>query len=183
MLLADGERQILKLHLPGDMLGSTSMCVEDAIDTLMALTPVTVRKVPLAPLGQLIVTNPRIAMFLLLSAQKERVALMDLLASNSRTSPIARLAFLLLNLHQRLSIVGQAGSDELEIAINQEQLGDIVGLTPVHVNRVLRQMTNDGLIERHRRQIRIIDFERLRELSKIPLRDMSIASSWQHIVA
>ena len=183
MVLAGGERQILKLHLPGDMLGSTSMCLDEAIDTLTALTPVTVRKTPLAPLGQLIATNSRIAMFMLLSAQKERVALMDLLASNSRTSPIARLAFLLLNLHQRLSIVGQARSDEFEIAISQEQLADIVGLTPVHVNRVLRQMTDDGLIERHKRRVRIVDFERMRELSNIQRRDMSIDPSWQRFVA
>jgi CRP-like cAMP-binding protein len=73
-------------------------------------------------------------------------------------------------------------NDILEIALNQEQLGDVVSLTPVHVNRVLRQMTDDGLIERHRRRIRIVDFERLRELSKIPPRDMSIEPSWERFV-
>lgn len=179
MLLAGGERQILKLHLPGDMLGSTGMCLDHAIDTLAALTPVIVRKVPLAALGQLMAKSPRMAMFMLLSAQKERVALMDRVASNSRTSPTARMAFLLLDLHQRLSAIGQADHDSFEIAITQEQLGDIVGLTSVHVNRVLREMEREDLIQRHRRRVWIVDFDHFRTVARIPRRDMSVDPSWR----
>lgn len=49
--------------------------------------------------------------------------------------------------------------------MTQEQLADAVGLTTVHVNRMLKQMEEDGLIERHRRFVAIPDWERLRDMS------------------
>lgn len=178
MLLRNGERQILKLHLPGDWLGSTSMAVERAVDSLTALTPVTVRKVSLDALGEVLADSHRLMAFTLLSAQKERVALMDRLATIGRSTAIARLASFLLDLYERLQLVGQARDDRFELRITQEQLGDMLGLTAVHVNRMVREMERRGLIERSGTSIRLADIAGLNSIAALPPRRIAGDAGW-----
>lgn len=178
LLLRNGERQILKLHLPGDILGSTSMAVDRAIDGLTALTPVTVRKVPLEALGALMAKSPRMMAFMLLSCQKERIALMDRLAWVGRATAIARLACFLLDLNERLTLIGQARDDRFEMRITQEQVGDMLGLTAVHVNRMLRELERRGLIERSGSNMRLPDMPGLRNIAAVPSRRMAADANW-----
>jgi CRP/FNR family transcriptional regulator, anaerobic regulatory protein len=177
-VLRSGERQILKLHLPGDMLGSTSMCVDAAVDSLTALTPVTVRRLPLEALGALMVGSPRIATALLLSAQKERIALMDRLAAVARSPALSRIAMFLLDLNDRLALIGQSRENSFRLRITQEQLGDLLGLTFVHVNRMMRQLDRDGLIVRQASNVHLPDLDRLRAVATVPVRRMSAQPAW-----
>lgn len=181
MLLRNRERQILKLHLPGDMLGTTSMSVERAVDTLTALTPVRVRKVPLEALGELMAAEPRVMAFMLLSCQKERIALMDRLAWIGRSAAIARLASFLLDLNERLELVGQARGGRFELRITQEQLGDMLGLTAVHVNRMTRELERRGLVERSGSLVCLPDPDGLRNVAALPPRRMAPDASWMDL--
>lgn len=178
MLLRTGERQILKLHLPGDWLGTTGMVIERAVDTLTALTPVTVRKVPLEALGEVMASSPRLMAFAMLSAQKERIALMDRLATVGRSTAIARLASFLLDLNERLERLGQARDGRFELRVTQEQLGDMLGLTAVHVNRMVREMERRGLIERAGPSLRLADLAGLNGIAGLPHRRMAADASW-----
>jgi len=47
----------------------------------------------------------------------------------------------------------------------KEQRANATGLTPVHVNRTLKQLDRDGLIERQRRFVRIPDWTQLRNVA------------------
>lgn len=181
MLLRNGERQILKLHLPGDMLGSTSMVVERMVDSLTALTPVTVRKVPLEVLGEAMGRAPRLMAFMMLASQKERVALMDRMATIGRSTAIARLASFLLDLNERLQLIGQAREGRFELRITQEQLGDMLGLTAVHVNRMVREMERRGLIERNGTNMRLADVAGLNSIAALPPRRMAADAGWLKI--
>lgn len=178
MLLRNGERQILKLHLPGDWLGTTSMATDRAVDTLTALTPVTVRKVSLEALGEVLAESPRLMAFSLLSAQKERVTLMDRLATVGRSTAIARLASFLIDLNERLQQVGQAREGRFELRITQEQLGDMLGLTAVHVNRMVRELERRGLIGRSGMMLRLADLAGLNSIAALPPRRMAADAGW-----
>jgi CRP/FNR family transcriptional regulator len=181
LLLRNGDRQILKLHLPGDVLGSTSMSVEHAVDTLTALTPVAVCKVPLAALGELMSAEPRVMAFMLLSCQKERIALMDRLAWVGRSSAIARLASFLLDINERLERVGQARDGRFELRITQEQLGDMLGLTAVHVNRMTRELERRGLVERRGSMVHLSDPAGLHGVAALPPRRMAADAAWLNL--
>lgn len=181
LLLRNGDRQILKLHLPGDMLGSTSMSVERAVDTLTALTPVTVRKVPLEALGELMARSQRVMAFMLLSCQKERIALMDRLAAVGRSTAIARLASFLLDLNERLTMVGQARDGRFELRMTQEQLGDMLGLTAVHVNRMMRELERRGLVQRAGSTVILPDLQGLRGVAALPPRRMAPDAAWMDL--
>ncbi|MEH3103219.1 MAG: Crp/Fnr family transcriptional regulator [Sphingomonas phyllosphaerae] len=178
VLLPGGERQIVKFHLPGDMLGTPSMCLEQAADTLTALTAVTIRRVPLAAFGALFTSSPRFAAAMFLSVQRERVALMDRLAAIGRTPAIARVAALLLDVEERLRALGVASEDGFDMPLTQEQIGDHLGLTAVHVNRVFRQMAENKLVSRDRHRVVLIDAPRLRAMSARQQRVMTSDVAW-----
>ncbi|WP_081668630.1 Crp/Fnr family transcriptional regulator [Sphingomonas phyllosphaerae] len=178
VLLPGGERQIVKFHLPGDMLGTPSMCLAQAADTLTALTPVTISRVPLAAFGALFASSPRFAAAMFLSVQRERVALMDRLAAVGRTPAIARVAALLLDVEERLRAMGAASDDGFDMPLTQEQIGDHLGLTAVHVNRVFRQMAETGLVSRDRHRIKLLDAARLRSMSARQQRVMTRDAAW-----
>lgn len=178
VLLPGGERQIVKFHLPGDLLGTPSICLAQAADTLTALTPVTVSRVSLSAFGALFATSPRFAAAMFLSAQRERVALMDRLAAIGRTAAIARVAALLLDIEERLRAAGLTDGDGFDLPVTQEQIGDHVGLTAVHVNRVFRQMVEGGLIVRDRQRIVLQDVARLKGMSARQQRVMARDNGW-----
>jgi len=79
----------------------------------------------------------------------------------------------LLDLHARLSLLGLVENDTFDLPLTQEVLGDLLGLTSVHVNRTIRSLEADGLIARSDHRIRLIDMAALRSTS--PLANRHIA--------
>ncbi len=175
--LTSGKQQIVKIHLPRDLVGAASLCVIRAADCLTAVTPVAVRKISRADLMSLFVRYPRIASSLFLSAQKERVALMDSLAIRQSEGGV-RIAGMLTDLHDRLAALGLVTDGAFQLPLTQDQIGDLVGLSPVHVNRKLREMDNAGIIERTGRMIRLCDIDRLRAMANLPSHTYLRDSDW-----
>lgn len=177
-LLPDGGRQILKFHLAGDVLGTPSMCCDRAVETLTAITPIVVSEVPLPRFGALLEEHPRVAAMFLLSVQRERVSLMDQLASIGRTAADARIAALLLDLNDRLRAIGLGSDQGFELPLTQEHIGDALGLTAVHVNRMLRHLETQGLIAREGHRLTIVDRTQIARLAGRPARPLRSDLSW-----
>jgi CRP/FNR family transcriptional regulator, anaerobic regulatory protein len=178
MLLPAGQRQIVKVHIAGDMLGTPSMALERAADTLTALTDGWIARVPLARLRALFDDAPRVAALLLMAVQLERVALMDAVAAIGKTSARERLANFLVDLHQRLSQVGLTQGASFDMPLTQEQIGDALGLTAVHVNRTIRALEREGLIARRGQTITLGDLPMLERLSPLPRRTPWFDPDW-----
>ena len=164
-----GHRQITKFHLPGDLLGGASLAFDANVETLTALTPVAVSRIKPGDLGQLLAQSNATVTWMMLSAQAERAALMDRLAAIGRGDAAGRVAATLLDFRERLANF-QPISDMLEMPVTQEELGDYLGLTSVHINRTLRTLTAEALIEREGLAIRLKDIDALRRRSAVPLR-------------
>lgn len=176
--LRDGKRQIVKIHLPGDMLGSPSMALTHAAETLLALTPATVTSVPLSAVGQIFTTAPRLAAALFLSIQQERIFLIDRLTAVGRLSAAARLAALIVHLHDRLAVSGVPSASSIDWPLTQEQVGDVLGLTAVHINRTLGELERHGLIRRAGSRLELPSLDRLREFAEIPKRQWVRNPTW-----
>ncbi|MET0239832.1 MAG: Crp/Fnr family transcriptional regulator, partial [Sphingobium sp.] len=73
----------------------------------------------------------------------------------------ARTAHMLCEFAIRLAVAGVGKHTDYELPMTQEQLGDALALTSVHVNRTLMALAQEGLIDRTKRSIRIVDFARL----------------------
>lgn len=163
--LIDGRRQFMKIHLPGDVLGSPSMSLSAAGETLEAFTDVSVAVVPHHVLGQLIEKSPRFAATFLLSVQKERVALMQEKAILGQGSALERMAWFMLDLHARLTEAGMADPDGFDCPLKQDHIAGLLGMTPVHASRTLSRLQRDGVIERKRGRVTFANVEALRRLS------------------
>lgn len=157
VLLDDGSRQILRFLFPGDMLGVSNAIYSEAPETLCALSECVVSPFDRSQLADLIASHARLSAMILVYCQIERVALTDRLAALGRTSAKARVAALLLELRNRLRATDKSIANAFALGLTQEEIGDATGLTAVHVNRMLRQLEEEGMIAREAGKVTLLD--------------------------
>lgn len=157
VLLGDGSRQILRFHFLGEMLGLSGLVYRQASETICAVADSVVCTFERSALAGIIEGHPRLAAMILAIAQVERVTLTDRLAALGRTSAKARVGALLLDWRSRLRARDAAIGETFALSLTQEEVGDATGLTAVHVNRMLRQLEEEGLIAREGQRITIRD--------------------------
>lgn len=178
VLLDDGSRQILRFLFPGDMLGVSSAVYQEAPETLAALSDCVVSPFDRAALSEIIRDHPRLSALILVYCQIERVALTDRLAALGRTSAKARVAALLIELRNRLRATDRSIANAFVLGLTQEEIGDATGLTAVHVNRMLRQLEEDGLIRREAGRVTLIDERALASAANYVNRFQGLDLSW-----
>lgn len=161
VVLGNGSRQIMRFHFRGDMVGLPLLAFRDSPETVTAVTDVGLCPFGRERLAALIAEHPRLSALLLALAVSGRVAMADRLASIGRTSARARVASLLCELYIRLRMLGLADEGALQLPLTQEDIGDATGLTSVHVNRMMRALVEEGLIERNGNQLKVLDEDRL----------------------
>jgi CRP-like cAMP-binding protein len=178
MLLPDGNRQILSIHLPREFAGDTGLPWDKAPFTLVAATDAAVRVIDKTALRRLFEQYPRLGLLIYTLAQAERVALADRLASVGRTSAKARVAALICDVLRRLRAGGENVEDGVPVPLTQEEIGDATGLTAVHVNRMIRQLAEDGVIGRTNGRVHVLDEARLAAVANHVDRFAMIDTSW-----
>jgi CRP/FNR family transcriptional regulator len=161
VILGNGSRQIMRFHLQGDILGLPLLAFADSPETVAAVTDVILCPFGRERLAGMICEHPRIAALLLGLAVADRVSLADRLASIGRTSARARVSSLICEIFARMRRLGTPHDDPIHLPLTQEEIGDATGLTAVHVNRMMRGIAEDGLIERHGNHVRLLDEKRL----------------------
>lgn len=176
--LVSGARQILRLHYPGDLVGTSSIAWARASTTLTALSPGSVTPVPKVALGRLFKAQPRLAALLYAVAAAEDVAMSDRLTSLGRTNAVERLATLLLDMLARLRLTRDAPVDTIDLPLTQIDIGDALGLTSIHVNRTFRVMESRGMIVREGRRVRLPNEAALVEMVGFINRYDTVATDW-----
>lgn len=175
-LLDDGRRQILQFALPGTVLAFLPARGGKMTYGAQALTDAVVSIVPHENLWQLCKDNPEVGMELAGLISHDRSLAYDHLSSIGRRSARERLAYLLLELfiRSRMRWPGHR-IEEMHLPLTQEDIGDATGLTGVHVNRMLRDLRREGIVEFHYRRLRILNPDRLVDVAEI---DPHVALSW-----
>lgn len=175
---AGGQRQILKIHLPGDIMGAPSLALSRAAETIAAATEASISRISFQKLGQIFSEFPRLAMLFFLAAQEERVQLMDRLMIIGGRTARESLAALLVYLHDRLPKSMRGGLPSFEVPLTQSQLGDFLGIHAVHVNRMLRAFESEELIVRNAKWISLPRIADLRCIVGLPRRQLIEKPSW-----
>lgn len=178
VLLDDGSRQILRIHLPGELIGLSCAAFTEATESLMAITDVRLSSIDKAAFRGLFQRHPRIAGLLFIIAQVEQVALHDRLASLGRTSGKARVAAFMVDMIARLRRIRHINGNSFQLPLTQEEIGDATGLTAVHVNRMFRALVDEGLLARQANRFTILDEQRLAEVANYMNRRAEIDVSW-----
>jgi len=164
-VLADGGRQVVDFQVPGDFLGLRSLLLRTSDHNVAAVTDIVVSEVPAPELGELVETEPRLAMALLWAASRDEAMVVEHLVGIGRRSPIVRTAHQFLELHQRLRLVGLADDGSFACPLNQYVLADALGLTAIHLNRTLRQLRERGLMTFRKGRVAIHDAPALMALA------------------
>jgi CRP-like cAMP-binding protein len=164
-LTADGRRQIVSFHLAGDFVDLESAMLRCTDHNIQALTQLEYATVPVRAVLDLIDTHPRIARALWVDTLVDAAIYREWVLNVGRRSAFERIGHLLCEFARRLEIAGLGTTTGYRFPMTQEQLADAVGLTPIHVNRTLRAMDEQGLIRRHQRFIEIPNWELLRRTS------------------
>jgi CRP-like cAMP-binding protein len=175
-LLADGRRQVLSIILAGDIIGMPSAFFRSSLYSVTALTDMTVEVVPLAQFLELCRRIPSLAIAMLWYTEYELASYADRIVDVGRRSPLERIAHFLLELHARLRAAGTAAERGFEMPLSQEIIGDLLGLSAPHVNRMLHQLKAEHLISVDRRRVTIEDPEGLQMLAQFePLSPLASA--------
>jgi CRP/FNR family transcriptional regulator, anaerobic regulatory protein len=177
-LLEDGRRQIVRLHFRGDLLGLDGLAFPEAPDAIGALTDAEVCLIDRARLATLFTDHPRLAALLFAVQQVDRVSLTDRLVSLGRNSARGRVAALLLQISNRMRFANLPVTDGFALPLTQEEIGDLTGLTAVHVNRTMRVLSEQGFITRTGNVLKILHPDRLARVANYSSRAVTIDPAW-----
>lgn len=164
-LLPDGERQIVDFQVPGDFLGLRSILFRTSDHSVAAVTRVEAFEVLASDILDAFARSPRLATAVLWAASRDEAMVVEHLVNLGRRNAEERMAHFLLELGSRLSLVGIGDRSGYPCPLTQYHLADTLGLSAVHVNRVLRHLREAGLVTFQKGQVTFEDVTRLRELA------------------
>lgn len=164
--LSEGQRQITQVHVPGDFADLHSFTLKKLDHSVMTLTPTRVALVPHANLTQITEQFPHLTRVYWFSTNLDAAIHREWEVSLGRRSAIARCAHILAELRFRLEVVGLADKRSYDLPISQIDLSECLGLTPVHVNRSLRKLREDGIATFRTGRVEIHDLDRLEEVGE-----------------
>jgi len=157
-------RQIVAIHLPGDCIALQDLFADRVRHTVVAVNPVSYLELSIQSVRDLLKRNGNLSQALLAETTTELSTTQQWLISNGRRSAKVKVAYFLCEFVSRLRRETIGDGDRFALPLTQEQLSDCLGLTSVHVNRVLRALENEKLIERNNRSYRILDWKALADL-------------------
>jgi CRP-like cAMP-binding protein len=145
----------------GDVVNLQNSLVGVANHSVQALTRCKVALVPRDAVAQLAFAFPNIGMALWYDTLVQASMFREWIASIARRNARARIAHLLCEFGVRLEAAGLGSKVNYQLPMSQEHLGDCVGLTPVHVNRTLKDLEASGDITRSKRDVAIADWAKI----------------------
>jgi CRP-like cAMP-binding protein len=154
-ILPAGTRQITAFLMPGDACDLHVGMLEEMDHSLQAVTNAKIALIPGEQMGAMLEAHPRIANAMYKSQLIDEGTLRAWIVSMGRRSSAARVAHLMCELYLRS--VKKNGDDCVALPISQVILADALGMTPVHINRVLRDLRLAGAMTLSRGSLTVID--------------------------
>jgi CRP/FNR family transcriptional regulator, anaerobic regulatory protein len=170
--LPDGRDQCILIFMPGDLFAVKSMFVERHPDDVRTLSDCFIERLHYRELHKLYREDPDVSNRCVWQVIEEERRLHNWVVGLGQGSADERLAMLLIDFHERLqgAAVIPEGTLQFHMPLTQQQLADYLGLTAIHVNRVLKAFREREIVAIREGTVRILDFQRLR-LIALPLLD------------
>ncbi|WP_225766819.1 Crp/Fnr family transcriptional regulator [Inquilinus sp. Marseille-Q2685] len=166
--LPGGARQIVRFLLPGDIAGLHSQFLGASISALQAITDVSLVEIRPGRLRDQIRQIPELGYEIGLLAAREKRDLEDQLLAMGQDGGLGKVAFLLTTLFRRGVQAGLVSGALLPFPLTQRHVGDALGLSVVHVNRMLRQLQREGLVRLKRGRLEMLDEPALAAIGHVP---------------
>lgn len=163
--LSEGQRQITELHIPGDFVDLHSFTLKHLDHAILTLTRCKVAIVPHANLERITERFPHLTRVLWFTTNLDACIAREGEVSLGRRTAIQRTAHLFCELRIRLSIVGLTDGNSYPLDVTQIELAECLGLTAVHVNRVLKELRERGIMEFRGGRVTILDLAELERVA------------------
>ena len=147
-IVSGGVRQIVAIHMKGEMVDLQNSLLETADHSVQMLTRGEVAMIPREEIDRIAFERPAVGRAMWLDTLVDGSIFREWIANIGRRNARARVAHVLCEFALRLKHAGLGEETGYDLPMTQEQLGDATGLTPVHINRMLKALERDGLIER-----------------------------------
>ena len=170
-VLSDGRQQIIMVFLPGDLLGLKTMLLDRQPDSIQSLGRATVQELGYEPALELARTDPDVSLRLMWQLAEDERRLHNWVVALGRGSAVERIATLMLDFRGRLIQAGIGSGDQFRLPMTQEQMGEHLGITLVHVNRTLRRLREEGILTVRTGHVLIHDVDAL-ALYAAPMQDI-----------
>lgn len=164
--LADGQRQIMELHVAGDFVDLHGFLLKRLDHNVGTMTAVKVAQVPHDALRGITETHPHLGRMLWFSTLLDAAIHREKILSIGRRSALARIAHIFCELLVRLQTVGLAENSSFALPLTQADLADVTGLTSVHVNRMLKKLRDENLLTFRGGIATIGDWDRLQRVAE-----------------
>ena len=165
-LLSDGGRQVIDFPIPGDVIGLRSVLLRASDHSFAAVTDIIVAELSARQLIAAFEQQPRLGVAFLWAASRDEAMVVEHLVNIGRRNALIRLAHFLVELGLRLQLAGLGSETGYACPLNQYQLADALGLTAIHVNRILRQLRERKLLSFRDGAVTFQDLPRLRQLAE-----------------
>lgn len=160
-LLPDGSRQIIDFQIPGDFLGLRSLLLRTSDHSFEAVTDVSIAEISSQNLYSAFAASPRLATAILWAASRDEAMVVEHLVNVGRRTATVRTAHFLLELGNRLNLIGVGTRNSYPCPLSQYLLADALGLSAIHINRVLRQLREQNLMTFQKGMVHFKNIEKL----------------------
>lgn len=164
--LADGRKQILSIMLAGDLCSSKMIFQESLHFSIQALTHIRFSRVNREDVKARLIANPMTLEALGKLCAEEGKTADDLLVDLGRRSAEERIAHLILSLAERIARRSVIREQRYPFPLRQQDIADILGLTSVHVSRVITRFRKANLVEFSGGNLRIVNFSELERIGR-----------------
>jgi len=162
----NGQRQILSIHIPGEIPDLQSLHLHRMDHDLISLAPSTLGFISHTSLRALTREKPNVAEVLWRETLVDSAIFREWIVNVGQRPATSRLAHTVVELRRRLAVTGRAAGDTIEMPLTQEQIGEALGITPVHANRVIRQLREERIVDISRGRAVVLDEAKLAELAQ-----------------
>jgi CRP-like cAMP-binding protein len=162
---SNGRRQILSIHVPGEIPDLQSLHLHVLDHDLTTLTECTLGFISHVSLREITRRRPNVAEVFWRDTLIDAAMFRDWIVNVGQRAAPNRLVHIIVELRERLKVIGMIQGARSEMPLTQEQLGEAMGITSVHVNRIVKQLREDNVLEFHRGFVTVIDEKKLLELA------------------
>ena len=166
-ILSDGRRQIMGFIIPGDICDVHAVMLKRMDHSIGTIVASSIAPIARDRLLALTAQHPRINAALWWTALQDQAIQREHVVALGRRNAHERVAYFLCELVWRFGTHGFARRDAIDLPMTQADIADLLGLTPVHVNRVLQDFRKQNLISLERRQLRLLDMERVAAIAEL----------------
>lgn len=162
-LSRDGEQQVIELMLPGDIIGLSEFTFAKHLSEASMITRGSIQSFPHENIVDIIEASTPITIALFANISRHQALITERMLNAFHRSARSQVLHFIIETFFRLDKIHHVELASFAFPVSQRLLASILGLTPVHINRIFKALEQDGLLKKFRDRIEVYDAKRVME--------------------